>query len=114
MRVGGWLARLRHLPVVPKRVDHDCFMPASRQRRLQVGADEASAASDQDHGGGYIRGMTRPRKPFRTKVRNDCRQVRPGIGLIAGYIDHRRWIAIAVGQSNGSKQSHERSATILR
>ena len=51
MRVGGWLARLRHLPVAAQMVDHDGFVPASRQRSLQVGADEASPASYQDHVG---------------------------------------------------------------
>ena len=38
-------------------------MPARGQRRLQVGADEAGAAGDQDHGGGLYGGGAGERKP---------------------------------------------------
>jgi hypothetical protein len=36
--------------VAAQHIDDHGFMPAPHQRRLQVGADEAGAASYQDHG----------------------------------------------------------------
>ena len=51
MRAGGWLGEVAPFALAAQQVDHDGFVPAPRQRRLQVGADEAGAASYQDHGG---------------------------------------------------------------
>ena len=61
MRVGGWLPRLRHLPSLPRWSTTTVSMPASRQRSLQVRADEAGPASYQDHVGAiYVESSRRP------------------------------------------------------
>ena len=40
------------LTLATERIHHNCFQAALCQRRLEVGADKAGAAGDQDHGGG--------------------------------------------------------------